>query len=382
MSEENLQNSSYVDSSLTQANDIMYEIGQIFAAIYSLLSFIWLVYMIIDVHRQVKHKRKLIANTMEHRNSEDQHKIYTKNENIFRSVLIVLFLLFESVYLLIINVYGYLYTFVDVNYIMIPIGPNCSVNSNTFIGTGYDTRLNQILLFTIGLIDDVSFAAMIWMFGATLFHMSFACRNQLKVKKVIYFILLGMSIDIFFTLLLVIPSVGIFTQIVQSLVDQFSVFVVVYIAKKKFFPAMDSRIKDAFNIYDINEYRTQVSLKRSYKYLISFVVLTFELYVLKDLIFYNIFLLIETISENPCYFRVIYHLHIFELSNTIQETLQQISTCNLIIVHLIDLVVYFNFILLNVNFFVIHIKIYFRNRKKIKYHYHIASVSLLKHGYN
>ena len=377
---EKFSNSSYSDSTLIRANDTIYKISQVFAVFYSLLSLFWLVYMIRDIHRQVKLKRKLLAITRYTRNSVDEHNIYTKNENIFRSFLVVLFLLFELVYLLCINIYGYLYSFVDVNYIMITIGPNCSVNSDSFIGVGYDDRISQIILFAIGLIDGFSFSIMIWLFAATFFHLSFACRNQLDVKKVVYFILLGIIINIFFTLLTVIPFVSVFTQITQSLMDQFFVFVVVYIAKKKFFPAMDSRIKDAHNTYNINVYHTQVNLKKLYKYLISFVVINFELYTLKNLIFYNMFMLIETISKNPCWFRVTYHLPDYELSEDVQATLTRISEYNLISVHLIDVVVYFNFILLNVNFLVIHIQKYLQNRK-MKCRYQNASAPLLKSYY-
>ena len=376
--QENLSNASFQDlhPSLAQANDITYQIGQVFAAIYSVLSFFWLVYMIIDIRRQVKLKRNLIATTLHHRNHEDQHKIYTKNENIFRSVLIALFLLFELVYLLCINGYGYLYTFIDVNYIMIPIGPNCYVNSNSFIGVGYDTRFSQLTLFATGLIGNSSFSVMIWLFAATLFHMSFACKNQLNVKKVVYFILLGIIINVFFTLLTAIPFVSVFTQIVQSLVDQCFVLVVVYIAKKKFFPVMDSRIKNAHNFCTIYEYHRQVQFKKCYKYLIAFVVITFELYVVKNLIFYNTFMLLETISSNPCWFRVTYHLPAYELSDNIKDIVLQISFYNLIMVHILDLVVYFNFIFLNVNFVVIQIRRYLQS-KKTKYRYRIASAQPL-----
>ena len=380
--ERNISNSSHhdIDSSLVRVNDVTYQIGQLFAAIYSLLSFFWLVYMIIDIHRQVKLKRNLIVTTKHSRNSLDMHKIYTKNENIFRSVLLVLFLLFELVYLFCINGYGYLYIFIDVSHIMIPIGPNCSVNSDTFIGTGYDTRLSQIIQFAIGLIGNSSFSVMMWLFAATLFHMSFACKNQLHVKKVVYFILSGIIINIFFTLLTAIPFVSVFTQIAQSLVDQIFVLVVIYIAKKIFFPAMDSRIKAAYHTYNNGVYYTQMNLKKVYKYLITFVVLTFELYVLKNLIFYNMFMLLETISDVPCWFHVTYHLPMYELPVHIKEIIHQISYCNLIMVHILDLLVYFNFTFLNVNFLVIHIRKYLR-RKKIKHHYPIASAHLLENDH-
>ena len=382
LKKENFSNSSYqdMDPPLIQADNMIYQVGQVFAVIYTLLSFFWLIYMISDIHRQVKLKRNLMATTMYDRNSNNEHKIYSKNENIFRSVLLVLFLLFELVFNVSINVYGCVYTLVDMKYIMIPIGPNCSVNSNTFIGTGYDTRLNQIILFAIGLMGDYSFSVMMWLFAATLFHMSFACKNQLHVKKVVYFILSGIIINIFFTLLTAIPFVSVFTQIAQSLVDQISVLVVIYIARKKFFPAMDSRIKAAYHTYNIGVYYTQMNLNKLYKYLITFVVLTFELYVLKNLIFYNMFMLLETISDVPCWFRVTYHLPMYELPEHIKEIIHQISYCNLIMVHILDLLVYFNFIFLNVNFLVIHIRKYLR-RKKIKHHYPIASAHLLENDH-
>ena len=85
-----------------------------------------------------------------------------------------------------------------------------------------------------------------------------------------------------------------------SVMDQISILIAIYIAKRKFFPAMNSRIIDAFHYNNVRVYLEQKRLLYRYKVLICFLTFTFEIYILKNLILYNLFVIFESISVNPC----------------------------------------------------------------------------------
>ena len=99
-----------------------------------------------------------------------------------------------------------------------------------------------------------------------------------------------------------IPSTSLFAIITYSLINQISFFLVLYIAKRKFFPAMNSRITDAFHLNNRKVYLEQRRLLKRHKTLIYFLLFTFELYILKDLLFYNLYMIFESICLNSCWF--------------------------------------------------------------------------------
>ena len=103
--------------------------------------------------------------------------------------------------------------------------------------------------------------------------------------------------------------------------DQLSFFVVLHIAKKKFFPAMNSRIIDAFHLHNTNVYLKQKKLLKQYKTLIFVFLFTFELYILKFLIFSNISMITGSISSDACWFHVTYHFPMFSLSDSTKDIL-------------------------------------------------------------
>ena len=145
--------------------------------------------------------------------------------------------------------------------------------------------------------------------------------------------------------------------------------------KNNFFPAMNSRVIDAYHSSITNVVYLQIQkLYRAYRTLIYLFVIVFELYVLKNMIFYNLYVVLESISLNSCWFHVTYHLPILQLSEHTKYILSQLSEFMLDIVRLIDLTVYCSFIILNVNFICVIVKRFF---KKTQYRYQIFSAPLL-----
>ena len=122
-----------------------------------------------------------------------------------------------------------------------------------------------------------------------------------------------------------IPYTSIFGTIAQCVMDQISILIAIYIAKRKFFPAMNSRIIDAFHYNNVRVYLEQKRLLYRYKVLICFLIFTFGIYILKNLSIYNLFVIFDSISVNPCWFHVTYHFPVFSLLESTQHILNQIS---------------------------------------------------------
>ena len=174
-----------------------------------------------------------------------------------------------------INLFGIPIIFVNYQDTLIPIAPNCTLDTWTFIGSAYDRRFGMIVLNITYVLEGISLSMMICLFGVSLFHFSFAARNELRVKSVPCYILLGLFINPILMAFSLIPYTSIFGTIAQSVMDQISILIAIYIAKRKFFPAMNSRIIDAFHYNNVRVYLEQKWLLYMYKLLICF--LTFPL---------------------------------------------------------------------------------------------------------
>ena len=176
-----------------------------------------------------------------------------------------------------------------------------------------------------------------------------------------------------------IPYTSLFGNITRSVTDQLSFFVVLYIAKKRFFPAMNSRIIDAFHLHNTNVYLKQKRLLKLHKTLIFVFLFTFEMYILKDLIFFNISMIFYSVSSDACWFHVTYHFPMFSLSDSTKDILSHISMYCYIISDLINSIVYINFIVVYLNFIYVTLKISLKRRfeYKMQYRYQIFSSPLL-----
>ena len=306
-----------------------------------------------------------------------------QKETILRNSIFLVFLCFELSYYLIWNIFGFLWLFNPLPALPISIDPNCELISNTFLASVYDHRFVAILLRLFGLFfQDLSFSMLIWMFGASLLHLSYAARNELGVKVILRFILIGLTINIIIAVPLMIPSLSLFVRIANSLKDQISFFFVLYIANKKFFPAMNSRIIDAFHLNNTNVYLEQRRLLKRYKALIYFLLFSFELFILKDLLIYNPYLILESISVNSCWFHVTFSFPVFTISDSLSHILYRICLYFLISAYVIDSIFYFNMIVINLIFIYILFlqcskRMNFHNKKIYRYRYQGFSDPLL-----
>ena len=365
--------SVHVNRHLNSINDNIYYIDQVFGVIYVLIIIFFLVIATRDIFTQIRTRSKLLAHSYVYIYSDIRCYTYLLNERILRMGLALIFLSFELIYYLIINIYGFAYMLIEAKDNLIPIGVDCNLVSSTFLGNAYDSRGSAISLHVVSLLGDFSFSMMLWLFGASLLHLSFAARNELRVKTIFYFILFGLLNNIIIAAATFISYTSILGTIVQSLMDQISLIVVIYIAKKKFIPAMNSRVIDAYHLYNSYLYRHQKMLLVNYRIIIFLVLCTFELYILKDILFYNVYVIIESISLNSCWFNEMYDFPIFTIPHDVANILNQISYYCLIIVHLIDSIVYLNFISINLCYVITVGVVKICTHHKIRYHYRVHS---------
>ena len=371
------ENAGFLDS----VSNKFYFVVQMFGFIYTLVCVFWLVYVIYKLIALIRNRKSLI--NLSYLNTEHDYKIriFMHRENILRNSIFLVFLFFELAYCLKINIIGISFTFLNYQNVSIQIAPNCTLDTWSFLSFAYSNRFGMIIFNVSSHLGDLSFSMMIWLFGVSLFHLSIAARNELRVKSVLHYILLGLVINLILMVFLLIPYTSLIGTIAQSVMDQISILIAIYIAKRKFFPAMNSRIIDAFHYNNVRVYLEQKRLLYRYKVLICFLTFTFEIYILKNLIFYNLDIIFGSISSNPCWFHVTLHLPTFELSQSTNNILNLIDHYLGIIVHLIDIVVYINFILVNLTLIYCTTKIYFKRmfcKKKTNcYRYQVLSASLL-----
>ena len=347
-------------------------VDQILAMLYILQCGFWLIYFAIDLSTQIRKKKKLITSELSYE-YDYQNRLFACKEKIIRETIILIFLCFELAYGLTL-IATWLLDIPNNETISIPVSSNCSILSFTFLGKIYDTRFYIVVQNMVSLLGDFAFSMMIWLFGASLFHLSFAARNKLRVKTIVRFIVFGIFLNFIIAALSYIPYTSLFGTMVQSWTEQICFFVVVYIAKKKFFPAMNSRVNDAYHTHNTKVYQEQLFLLKQYKILVIVFLITFELYIFKNIFFFNQYVLFESICMNPCWFHYTYYIPVFKISSSTNNLLHLISDCFLIFGHFIDIIVYFNFIILSLTFTLSLLLRNFKERlfpnKKIRYRYH------------
>ena len=374
---EIFENAGFLDS----VGNKSYIVLQALGFIYTLVCVFWFVYVIFKLIALIRNRKSLI--NLSYLNTEHDYKIriFMHRENILRNSIFFVFLFFELAYCVIINIYGVPFALLNYQNVSVPIAPNCIMDTWTFLGLAYDNRFGIIILNMSSILGDLSFSMMIWLFGVSLFHLSFAAKNELRVKGILHYILLGLVINLILMVFASIPYTSIFGTIAQSVMDQISILIAIYIAKRKFFPAMNSRIIDAFHYNNVRIYLEQKRLLYRYKVLICFLTFTFEIYILKNLTLYNLFVILDSINWNPCWFHVTLHLPIFKVSQSTSNILNLIGSYLVIIVYLTDIVVYINFILVNLTLIYCTTKIYFKRmfcKKKTNcYRYQVLSAPLL-----
>ena len=282
---------------------------------------------------------------------ELEYKISSVKSELLRFWIFFIFVFVEILFGLDLNIYG---PFADyLTPVSVNVGYNCTLQANTYLAQWYVLEPEYFMTNLLVALSPFSSSLMIWLFGISLLNLSHAALERIHAKKIIKYILIVLFINLIIAVGTIIPYTSLAFAVIQSIMDQIIFFIVLYIVRKKFFPAMHSRGRFALQNIDTEkrkriESRKQETLLKLYKYVIVFFMITFEMRILKDLIFYNGYIILESISVNPCWFTVTYQLPVFQLSAPTVSILSCISLGFLIAVRFIDIIVYFNFTLMNV----------------------------------
>ena len=158
----NISNNTNYSNSIDK---YIYYVNQGLGFVYTSLCIFWLVYVIWNLISQIRIRSKLVALTYPDSCHDYANRPFMQKETILRNSIFLVFLCFELIYCLIINIYGFIAIFSPLPYIPISINPDCMLTSGTFLAWTYDNRSRMFLLkFFCKFIRDVSFSMLIWMF--------------------------------------------------------------------------------------------------------------------------------------------------------------------------------------------------------------------------
>ena len=130
------------DNTLHIVKERLFEIDQVLAVVYNVLCIFWFVYSIIDVFTQFRNKRRLVHIMLYDSNIHYVNSLFILNETIFRDLMFLMYLIFEIIFCLSINSTWLLFLIVESPNINISIGYNCTLESDSIIGT-YNTTLSS-----------------------------------------------------------------------------------------------------------------------------------------------------------------------------------------------------------------------------------------------
>ena len=217
---KNVNNLTTTNQGLYEAlNNVEFRLfvaNQVLVFVYGVLCIFWFVYVIVDIFTQLKNKRRLVDNLLYDSYSCYVNSLFVLNESLFRNYLFLIFLIFEIIVCLSNNSNWLMFLFVNPPNINISIGYNCTLESYSYIGSFYDYRVRSILITILCFLSTCSFSMIIWLFGASLLHLSIAARNELKVKTVLKFILFGVIYNFILVVFECIPYSSVFGVIVQG----------------------------------------------------------------------------------------------------------------------------------------------------------------------
>ena len=352
---------------------------RILSIIYFISCVFWLFYITHDIHFQLRYKRSLLKRFSSSDSDLIQNKLFQCREILVRHSIFLFFLSFEICFSILSNLIG-AYSLIHLKtFPLYPLHYNCTEIVHIYTEHSIGFSSISTLLVSFAHLSRFSFSMMIWLLGASLIHLSIAARNKLRISALVQFIFGGVLLNVFILAAMLNIYPWMYAKIVQGLMDQVSMIIVLYISRKKFFPAMNSRVIDAFHLNSFQVYNKQKRLLRRYKVLVNFLLITFELYVLTDLFLYNIYLILHNLGVNSCLNQSYLIFPVPGYSTA--EFLYSTSYIFLLFLPLVDSIVYFNMCLVNFAF-ICSLAIRFVRRRfflRLPHRFHVLATPLNPH---
>ena len=342
-----------MDSLDDRFTDYLYYPVQGLEVVYTVCCVFSLLYVLVVLVYNLR-KKILLRRNVEYEDYLVQDKFFKIDELLTRFFIFLLFSIFELLFSLSTNAYGLLY-------VLFPsrsIGNICVENLNIVNSEMYVDRLAMIFLNFLFCLESFSYSMMIWLFGVSLLHLSYASVNALKFKQVYQFLLTGTMFSFIALVFMVVPYTSILGKIFQTLLNIVSFIIVLLIAWYRYFPALKSRIGNTNNLFGSIEYKRQKKYLFCYKIIFICLILIFQIFILRDILFYAVFLASEAVSMNPCWFHVSYHSLVFNLYSDTVNALVSKQKCLLVLVYVCDVIGYSSFVVINctaISYIVFHI---------------------------
>ena len=348
VSNKSKYSNSVLDGFLEYSNDPIH----IIQVIYTVTCIFWLLYAI-GVIFYILRRKILFRKGLEYSHFEAEDKLFKIDETLTRFSIFFIFLVFECVFCLSSNIYVATYILLTniLPSIPIPIDNICISQLDPIISEMYEHKVGIMLLNFLFCFENFSFEMMIWVMAVFLLHLSYAATNKLKLKHVGQFLLVGLVFNSAVLMFMMVPYTSILGKVAQTILSLVSFCILLYIGRYRCFPALTSGVKEAHRIHSYNLYQKKKRYLRQYKILFITLLIAFLIFLVRDLVFYNIFLASESVIMNPCWFHATYHMPYLNAYVRTIDTFVFNTEYFLVFVHSFDLLGYSFFIVVNLTVF-------------------------------
>ena len=282
---------------------------------------------------------------------DEVFRIFLLNESIIRYYIYFLLVLFEFVFFSCQTINSVMYA----AYLHKPdsiqpktIQYNCTLAPGTLLAQLFDPQLVSVIYSCLDSLARFAFAIIIWLFFVTLVHLSFGVTNKINPRILICLILYGILQALVILPFLLSEYLSLFGIIALSFINQMTIVISVFSAHH-FFNLINPKSEPLFVIRSAG-YPRRKRLKNQFRCLIIFLIIIFECNAIKDLVFYNSYVMLESLSLNTCWFHSTFDFHRISFSLHSMSTMSLMSSFCLVITRFFELLFSFGILLVNAYF--------------------------------
>ena len=340
----------------------LYYSSQLLCGFHTLLLTYWIFHVLNNLITLHRRKARI--------DPGDFHKVFAYRENLIRYNLFIAFLICEFGYFFDYNVYG-LFKMAWNNNVSIPVDipGNCSLDGDSYLARVYSLEPGHMFLAFLRTQSTTLVMMMVWFYAVSLLHLTYAARGILKPNLLKRLVAVGVMIGIVIFILRTLPWTSVITVFIQSAIGQMNILLAWYMARK-FKVAMRSRVNEAYHTGNKHMNDEQEKLYRAYKIVIPVILIAFQLYYTSSNVFFNLYLLLETVTFNSCWFGATFGLDFWKFNPQVSDIIGNINFGLIVTARLINIVAYS--LLIVINIWLIKKNIVTKSQK-IKYRYRIFS---------
>ena len=341
----------------------LYYSSQLLCGLHTLLLIYWIFHVLNNLITLHRRKAKV--------DPEDFHKVFAYRENLIRYYLFIAFLICEFGYFFDYNVYGLFKMVWSYNdSIPVDIPGNCSLDGKSYLARAYSTNPGHIFLAFLRTQSTTLVMMMVWFYAVSLLHLTHAAKGILKPILIKRWVAVGVVIGIVIFTLRLLPWTSFIAVFIQSAIGQMNILLAWYMARK-FKVAMRSRVNEAYHTGNKYMNDEQERLYRAYNIVIPVILIAFQLYYTSSNVFFNLYLLLETVTYNSCWLGATFGTSInWTFNPQVRYIIGDINFGLIVTARLINIVAYS--LLIVINIWLIK-KNVVRKSRKIKYRYRIFS---------